>query len=216
MKQAFHRKTKRSRRIIYISFSLTMAVFAYITATAAAIWNYGKLDEKRPADTAVILGAAAYQGRLSPVFRERVNHGIWLYQNGYVKKIIMTGGYGTGNPLPDSYTAKQYAKSQGVPEEDILCEEQSTITQENLRYAKEIMEAENYRSAILVSDPLHMKRAMAMAEDYGITAYSSPTPTTMYRSWKKKFVFLGREVFFYIGYQIYRKVDTVFLGGRGI
>lgn len=198
-------KRKRfRRRIIYSILSLGMTVLICTAVNAIIIWKYGNLDEKCPADAAIILGAAADQGELSPVFRERVNHGIWLYQNGYVEKLIMTGGYGAGNPCSDSYIAKQYAESQGIPGEDILYEEKSTITQENLRYAKEIMIEENLSSAILVSDPLHMKRAMAMAKDHGISAYSSPTPTTMYKSLKTRIAFLGREVFFYMGYQICR------------
>ncbi len=66
------------------------------------------------------------------------------------------------------------------------------------------MEEHALDTAIIVSDPLHMKRAMLMAEDYGICAYSSPTPTTMYRSAKTQIPFLAREVFFYIGYSIVR------------
>ena len=198
------KRKKTRRRISYILFTLGMAALVYTAANAIIIWRYGNVDEKRPADTAIILGAAVDQGELSPVFRERVNHGIWLYQNGYVKKLIMTGGYGAGNLSSDSYIAKQYAESQGIPGEDILYEEKSAITQENLRYAREIMDEEGLRSAILVSDPLHMKRAMTMAKDYGIPAYSSPTPTTRYKSLKTRIAFLGREVFFYIGYQICR------------
>ena len=66
------------------------------------------------------------------------------------------------------------------------------------------MDAHSMNTAIIVSDPLHMKRAMLMANDYGITAYSSPTPTSMYRSAKTQLPFLGREVFFYIGYSVVR------------
>ena len=97
-----------------------------------------------------------------------------------------------------------YAVSQGVPEEDILMEEESTITQENLENAKRIMDEKGYKSAILVSDPLHMKRSMLLAKDCGISAFSSPTSTTRYIGTKSKVQFLAREVFFYIGYQIYR------------
>ena len=86
----------------------------------------------------------------------------------------------------------------------LLIEEKSTITEENLEFAKEIMDANGFKTAIIVSDPLHMKRAMLMAKDYGITAYSSPTPTTMYKSLRSKLPFLLREEFFYIGYCIVR------------
>ena len=80
--------------------------------------------------------------------------------------------------------------SQGIPDEDILTEDQSSITQENLENAKAIMDAHQLETAIIVSDPLHMKRAMLLAEDAGITAYSSPTPTTRYirrsRFWRER------------------------------
>ena len=106
--------------------------------------------------------------------------------------------------MSDAFVAKQYAVENGVPEQTILIEEQSTITEENLEYAKAIMDAHSMDAAIIVSDPLHMKRAMLMASDYGITAYSSPTPTTMYKSLKTQIPFLARELFFYIGYSIVR------------
>ena len=69
---------------------------------------------------------------------------------------------------------------------------------------KEIMESEDLSTAILVSDPLHMKRSMMMAKDYKIEAFSSPTPTTRYQTTRTKLPFLARETFFYVGYQIYR------------
>lgn len=69
------------------------------------------------------------------------------------------------------------------------------------------MDDNSFTTAIIVSDPLHMKRAMLMAKDYGIDAYSSPTPTSMYRSIKTKLPFLAREEFFYIGYSIVRVLD---------
>lgn len=66
------------------------------------------------------------------------------------------------------------------------------------------MDNNAYQSAIIVSDPLHMKRSMVMAKDHGIKAFSSPTPTTRYVSLESKIPFLVREEFFYIGYKIYR------------
>ena len=95
----------------------------------------------------------------------------------------------------------------GVPAEDILTEDTSTITQENLENAKVIMKQNGYETAIIVSDPLHMKRAMLLAKDAGIEGYSSPTPTTRYKSLKTKIPFVAREVFFYVGYKWYRIFD---------
>lgn len=195
---------KKKKTIIVTLRSILLFACIWILCNAVTIWNYGAVDEKTNADVAIVLGAGTWNGQVSPVFKERLNHGIWLYEQGYVKKLLLTGGYGEGNAKSDAYNAKLYAVSQGVPEEDILLEEKSTITQENLKYAKEIMEENGYKTAIVVSDPLHMKRAMLMAEDVDITAYSSPTPTTRYVSTKTKVNFLSREVFFYMGYQLTR------------
>ena len=178
----------------------------YTAVIAAGIWQYGKIDEKCQADAVIVLGAGASDDEVSPVFRERLNHAIWLYQNGYVSTLILTGGVGDGNEKSDACVAKQYVIENGVLADDILIEEESTITQENLENAQKIMEQEALETAIIVSDPLHMKRAMLMAEDYGIEAYSSPTPTTKYVSMRTKLPFLVREVFFYIGYRVYRVV----------
>ncbi|MBQ7116761.1 MAG: YdcF family protein [Clostridia bacterium] len=172
--------------------------------TAVSIVSYGKKDNKAPSDVAIVLGAGTADGEVSPVFRERINHGIWLYENGYADYLILTGGIGEGNEKSDAYIARQYAVSEGVPEDVIFIEEKSVITEENLEYAKDIMQENSFETAIIVSDPLHMKRAMLMAGDYGIKGYSSPTTTSMYKSLRTKIPFLMREEFFYIGYCIVR------------
>lgn len=186
--------------------ALLAAALTYAAFQAVSIWRYGSVDEKRPADVAVVLGAGTYDGEVSPVYQERINHGIWLYENGYVEKLILTGGYGEGSSISDAAAAGRYAVSAGVPETDILLEERSTITQENLLYAKELMDEAGYETALIVSDPLHMKRAMLLAKDTGLEAYSSPTPTSRYKSFRTKGKFLAREVFYYIGYQACRLV----------
>lgn len=186
--------------------ALLAAALTYAAFQAVSIWRYGSVDEKRPADVAVVLGAGTYDGEVSPVYQERINHGIWLYENGYVEKLILTGGYGEVSSVSDAAAAGRYAVSAGVPETDILLEERSTITQENLLYAKELMDEAGYETALIVSDPLHMKRAMLLAKDTGLEAYSSPTPTSRYKSFRTKGKFLAREVFYYIGYQACRLV----------
>lgn len=192
------------RIVILISLLIAFLIVLYTIIAAVQIVQYGKLDSKTKCDVAIVLGAATSGEEVSPVFRERINHGIWLYENGYVDYLVLTGGVGEGNEKSDAFVAKQYAVENGVPEQAILIEERSTITEENLEYAKAIMDAHSMNTAIIVSDPLHMKRAMLMANDYGITAYSSPTPTSMYRSAKTQLPFLARELFFYVGYSIVR------------
>lgn len=190
--------------VVLISLLTALLIVLYTIIAAVQIVQYGKVDNKTKCDVAIVLGAATWGEEVSPVYRERINHGIWLYENGYVDYLILTGGVGEGNEKSDAFVAKQYAVENGVPEQAILIEERSTITEENLEYAKAIMDEHSLDTAIIVSDPLHMKRAMLMASDYGIDACSSPTPTTMYRSAKTQIPFLAREVFFYVGYSIVR------------
>lgn len=192
------------RRIRHLISGLLLFVLLCILINTWQIVSFSEKTELREADAAIVLGAGVTGEEPSPVFRERIRHGIWLYENGYVDCLIMTGGYGDDAVCSEAWAAKEYAVRQGVPKEDILMEEQSRITQENMYYASLLMEEHGLKDALIVSDPLHMKRAMLMASDYGIRAYSCPTPTTRFISLKTRLPFLAREVFFYTGYQVYR------------
>ena len=183
---------------------LLAAVTIYSLLCAVSIVRYARRDEAAPADCIIVLGAGTNGKTPNAVFRERLNHAVALYQEGYSDIILLTGGYSPGNEHSDAWIAGQYLMELGIPKAAILLEEKSTITQENLQFAKEIMDSQEYSTAIIVSDPLHMKRSMRMTKDYEIEAYSSPTPTTRYQTWKSKLPFLARETFFYVGYQIYR------------
>ena len=184
---------------------LLFLIGLYILGNAVSIWNYANYDEAQKADVIIVLGASVEYTKVSPVYRERINHAINLYSKGYAKYMILTGGKITGQDYSDSSVAKNYAIDKGVDEDHIFIEEKSTYTKENLQYAKAIMDQKGFTSAIIVSDPLHMKRGMLMAKDVGIDkAYSSPTPTTMYKSRASKIKFLKKELFVYIAYKFYR------------
>lgn len=200
------KKNQNGRRNIILKIILVIVILTavYIGKNIYDIRTFSTVDETCRADTAIILGAAVYGDEPSPVYRERINHGITLYNEGYVDSLIVTGGSSDASEKTEAAVAKEYLMSQGIPEEDILMEDQSSITQENLENAEVIMAGRQMRTALVVSDPLHMKRAMLLAEDAGITAYSSPTPTTRYISLRTKIPFLARETFYYIGYKWYR------------
>lgn len=184
------------RRKRYLILWFFLFVLLCVLVNTWQIVSFSKRTELREADAAIVLGAGVTGEEPSPVFRERIRHGIWLYENGYVDCLIMTGGYGDGAVCSEAWAAAEYAVQNGVPKEDILMEEQSRITQENMYYASLLMEEHGLKDALIVSDPLHMKRAMRMASDYGIWAYTCPTPTTRFVSLKTKLPFLAREVFF--------------------
>ncbi|MCL1991049.1 MAG: YdcF family protein [Defluviitaleaceae bacterium] len=193
-----HKRIKLLKRVS-VCFVL---VLLYIGVTAGRIWHYGSRDERQSADAAIILGAAAWHNHPSPVFLERIRHGIWLYEQGYVDYLIFTGGYGTGAEYSEAYVARRYALEAGIPFEFILIEEYSRTTEAHFSYVMSLIEAYEIETVILVSDPLHMLRAVRMASDAGLKAYSSPTPTSRYQTLQTQLPFLRQEVMYYIAYQI--------------
>lgn len=179
---------------------LVLVPLAWLAALGTAIWIYGATDQAVKSDCAIVLGAAAYGAKPSPVFEERIRHAIDLYRTGLVAKIIFTGGYGTGADHAESEVGAAYAAREGVPAADVFVELRSRTTQQNLAEAQILMAANGWRTAVLVSDPLHMLRATWMAADLGMSAVASPTPTSRYRSFKTKFTFLRHELYFWHHY----------------
>ena len=174
----------------------------WFTWLGVEVWSYAKQTSTEPADAAVVLGAAVYRNRPSPVFRDRINHAIRLYQAGEVDAIIFTGGLGNGDQFSEAEAARQYALAAGVPDEDIFIETTSTNTFYNLKNAREIITAQGFENVLVVSDPLHMRRAMAYAGDLALDAEPSPTTTTRYVSLRPKLNFLLREVYFMALYSL--------------
>lgn len=177
-----------------------ISIIIYIIFSAVNIYSFSYVNQTTNADVAVVLGASTWNDRPSPVFQERINHGIWLYKNGYVKYIIFTGGIGKNSTVSEASVAKHYSIMNNVPSENIFIEEESKITFENILYAKNIISNHNFKNIIIVSDPMHMKRAITIAKDLKLNVYSSPTPTTRYLSSKTKAGFLFYELFFFVMY----------------
>lgn len=187
----------RRKKTLPIFLGVTLALLAYLTLQAVSIHRFGFSDDGRSADCAIVLGAAAYHNKPSPVFTERINQGIRLYQEERVKFIILTGGFGDGAPFAESEVALDYCLDQGVPREALLLETKSKHTQENLKEAKLVMDERGWKTALVVSDPWHLKRALAMAHSKGIDAQPSGTTSSRYESPKARAGFLLRELYFY-------------------
>jgi len=192
------------RKIAKILLLIAAIVILVFGVLASRIYSFGNTRSDASADAAIVLGAAVWSSGVSPVFRERINHGIDLYRTGKVRKLIFTGGQGNSGEPTESSAARDYALQSGVPAQDILIEEKSHTTYENIRYAKQVADAHNIKRVLIVSDPLHMKRAVLMAQDVGLIAQPSPTPTTRYQGLKSQLGLLVHETYYYIGYLIRR------------
>jgi uncharacterized SAM-binding protein YcdF (DUF218 family) len=197
------------RRVAMKKIARTLLVIMTAIAVAAglvACWVYSfrNTHADGPADAAIVLGAAVWTKEVSPVFKERINNAIDLYRKGQVRKLIFTGGQGNPGEATEASAARLYALQSGLPASDILIEDKSHTTYENIFNAKQLADAHGIRTVLIVSDPLHMKRAMTMAGDVGLVAYPSPTPSTRYQGMQSQLSSLMHETFYYIGYLLRR------------
>jgi uncharacterized SAM-binding protein YcdF (DUF218 family) len=193
-------KKRLARALVVVLLALLLT----IGLVALSIYSYRNTVSDQPADAAIVLGAAVWGDDVSPVFKERINHALELRRSGKVRKIIFTGGQGNRDELTESSAARQYAIEQGISAADILVEEKSHTTYENLLFARDVAIARGLKRVLIVSDPLHMKRAVSMAIDLGLDAYPSPTPTTRYQGAAKQLGLLAHETYYFIGYLVRR------------
>lgn len=181
---------------------LGIIFFIWVATLGLQIAQFAEQSSPNQADAAIVLGAAVYRERPSPVFRERINHAIGLYLSGQVDAIIFTGGVGSRDTISEAEAARQYALSAGVPEEAIYIETTSLNTYQNLVNAQQIISEQDFEDVLIVSDPLHMHRAILLAEEIGLDAEPSPTTTSRYRSFEARLRFLVRETYFLTLYRL--------------
>ncbi len=176
---------------------LVLVAVLWLVGVAVHIVIVGERDDAAASDAIVVLGAAAYDAKPSPVFEARLRHGVELFDGGIAPKLIITGGFGTGARFAESQVGERYARRHGVPADAILIETASRTTYENLVQARILMQANGLTRIVVVSDPLHMARALRLCRELRIDARGSPTPSTRFRSWGTRWNFLLREVYFF-------------------
>ena len=160
-----------------VSGALVVLLVAWMTS-AAAVMERGRRDEARPADAIVVLGAAQYAGRPSPVLRARLDHAIELWKRGLAPALVLTGGRGPGDTTSEAAVGQRYAVKRGIPYRAIHMETEGRTTVESLQAVARLGELGENPSVILVSDPFHMLRLSILARRLGMTPLTSPTRTS--------------------------------------
>ena len=161
-------------RLATAAVTLVLGIWI-VSLTLVIVW--GRRDTRRPANAIVVLGAAQYDGRPSPVLRARVDHAIQLWRRGLAPVLLMTGGRGQGDTTSEAAVERRYAIANGVPAAAILVEEESRSTSESLRNVAAML-GKDARAVILVSDPFHMLRLSILARRFGLLPRTSPTRTS--------------------------------------
>lgn len=165
------------RRIVYaVLLGFAALGMLYLAITFVQVWHASGNDEARDVDAIVVLGAAQYDGRPSPVLEARLTAALELYERGLAPVIVTTGSNQEGDRFTQGYAGFTYLREQGVPESDLRIVVDGTNTFEELSATANVLRDESLGlRVLLVSDPYHALRAKEIAREVGLQAYFSPT-----------------------------------------
>ncbi|MGH7713110.1 MAG: YdcF family protein [Gemmatimonadaceae bacterium] len=169
--------TGRRPRWRALSRVLMVTACAWLASIALVI-IWGVRDEAAPADAIIVLGAAQWDGRPSPVLRARLEHAYALWSEGHAPWLVVTGGVGAGDTTSEAVVGKRFLTQLGVPVEKVLMEAEGRTTEQSMRGVAAMLKSRGISSVLLVSDPFHMLRLDVVARSHGLVPHTSPTRTS--------------------------------------
>jgi uncharacterized SAM-binding protein YcdF (DUF218 family) len=169
------------RRVIAGLLGVSALVVAYLGFTFIQVWLAARRDQARPVQAIVVLGAAQYNGRPSPVLRARLDHAYDLWHRGLAKTMVVTGGRQPGDQFTEATASANYLESKGIPDVDVLRETGGRNSWESLAASANFLRQRGIHTVLLVSDPFHNERITLMADELGLQPFGSPTRTSPIR-----------------------------------
>jgi uncharacterized SAM-binding protein YcdF (DUF218 family) len=197
--------------LTYLTLGLVCLLALVLVAFVVTYWTIDRrsaLDDSAPADVILVLGSAVWPNELpSPSLRARTERAIELYRQGYAPHLLLSGGLGR-YPPEEAEVMRRLAVEAGVPQEALILDKEAHSTWESMEKAEQILEQEGWETAIVVSDPFHLQRALLMAADAGFQAYGSPaldSPTHTIPS--RRLFYTSREVLALWWYLVHRMLS---------
>lgn len=157
---------------------LVVAAGIVYTVSLIMVLVVSQQDQRRPVDAIVVLGAAQYNGRPSPVLRARLDHARALYRDGLAPLILVTGGVGRGDTTSEALVGRRYLVAHGVPEDAVVAQDEGRTTMASMNSASAWLRERGLHRVLLVSDPFHMFRLRLEARRTALEAYTSPTESS--------------------------------------
>ena len=173
----------RRRPFRWVVLALLAAGVGWVALNAVAVLTASELDQRDPVDAIVVLGAAQYNGRPSPVLQARLDHAYELYREGVAPRIVLTGYKQPGDQFTEAFAGYRYLTTKGVPGKDLTIVDDGTSTWGSLRATERVLRKQGVESVVLVSDPYHSRRLIDIADEVGLTATVSPTAASS--AWQK-------------------------------
>lgn len=157
-----------------VLFAAGLAYTVALTLVLVASQN----DQRREVDAIIVLGAAQYNGRPSPVLRARLDHAMTLYRDGYAPLVVVTGGVGRGDTTSEAIVGRRYLVARQVPEQAVVAQPVGRNTTASMSAVGAWLRERGLRRVLLVSDPFHMFRLRLEARRNSLEAYTSPTESS--------------------------------------
>ncbi len=189
----------RRRRVVRFAGAIVVLGVIYVAMNAFFVWRSAHTDQaaSEGIEAIVVLGAAQYDGRPSPVLQARLDHALDLYNAGRAPLIVTTGSNQPGDRFTQGFAGYDYLRNNGVPDEAIVVIVDGEDTYGELSATAVQLRRLGHDHVLLVSDPFHAERAAAISREVGLRPVVSPTDT---EESKKRFaretvaVSLGRIV----------------------
>ncbi len=183
-----------ARRLTLVALLAGVALAGYLVQVARLIQRQSQTDEARRADVIIVLGAAEYRGKPSPVLKARLDHALELYRRGLAPRLMTTGGAGGDPVFTEGTVGRDYLLKHGVPAEAIIVEPEGVSTVHSVTAAAEIMQRMNLRSCLVVSDGYHIFRVKKIFERRGVQVFGSPRPSMPKSGWREWWLTLRQAV----------------------
>ena len=192
------RRRRWRRRVVRGIGLVLVLLMAYLAVTFIQVWRASSEDGAQPADAIVVLGAAQYDGRPSPVLEARLQRALDLYEMGLAPLIVVTGGRQDGDTFTEATSGYNWLAHEGVPNDAILKEVNGRSTYESLAATARFLRDDDVMEVVLVTDGYHALRVSGIAREVGLTPHVSGVdmdgPTIDQLSRETAAVSLGRII----------------------
>jgi uncharacterized SAM-binding protein YcdF (DUF218 family) len=169
---------RRRRHLRHALAIVSAAVLLGYTTCLILVLAMSQYDQREQADAIVVLGAAQYNGRPSPVLRARLDHAVRLFRDGLAPRIIVTGGIGRGDTTSEAAVGRRYLLWRSVPDSAVVVQPQGRSTEASMTAVADWLGERGLHRVLLVSDPFHMFRLRLEARRTRLVAYTSPTESS--------------------------------------
>jgi vancomycin permeability regulator SanA len=200
-------------RLVRVAGVVVLLGLLYVAVTFVQVWWASRQDEAEPAQAIVVLGAAQYDGRPSPVLRARLDHVVSLYDEGIAPLVVVTGGSQEGDRFTEAAASASYLSAQGIPGGAIERETTGVSSYKSLAATARFLRERDITDVVLVSDPFHAYRIRSISAEVGMNAAVSPTPSSAIAG-RTRLRHLIKETAGVSAGRIigYRRLDNVFEG----